>query len=147
MKRLDVEGQRTFTSQNIKDEGGNLLRDPALIRGRWARWFHSCLNTKSPTLDPRVVDGVRSWPEDAQLDTVPSEDEVEEAVRSMANRKAVGPDELPAELLKVLLDRNRAPFQQFYIIARAAFDDGSGTPSVKKGLDQSAAQEGQDGVR
>ena len=68
---------------------------------------------KSPTLDPRVVDSVLSWAEDDQLDTVPSEDEVEEAVRSMANRKAVGPDELPAVLFKALLDRNRAPFQQF----------------------------------
>ena len=49
---------------------------------------------------------------------------MEEAVRSMANRKAVGPDELPAELLKALLDRNRAPFQHFYIIVRAVWMTG-----------------------
>ena len=29
---------------------------------------------------------------------------MEEAIRAMANRKAVGPDGLPVELLKVLVD-------------------------------------------
>ena len=48
-------GKRTFTSQNIKDEEGRLLRDSALIRERWVRWFHKLLNTKSPTLDPGNV--------------------------------------------------------------------------------------------
>ena len=37
-------------------------------------------------------------------DDVPSRHEVEEAIRALANRKAVGPDGLPAELLKVLAD-------------------------------------------
>ena len=38
------------------------------------------------------------------LDDGPSRYEVEEAIRAMANRKAVGPDGLPVELLKVLVD-------------------------------------------
>ena len=30
VKGLDVEGKRPLASQNIKDEDGNLLRDPIL---------------------------------------------------------------------------------------------------------------------
>ena len=49
LKGMDVEGKRTFSSQYIKDEEGRLLRDNALIRERWLRWFHKLLNTKSLT--------------------------------------------------------------------------------------------------
>ena len=101
---MDVEGKRTFNSQYIKDEEGRLLRDNALIRERWVRWFHKLLNTKSPTLDPSIVGEVKQWPPCRPLDDVPSRYEVEEAIRALANRKAVGPDGLPAELLKVLAD-------------------------------------------
>ena len=38
------------------------------------------------------------------LDDVPSRYEVEEPIRTMANRRAVGPDGLPVERLTVLVD-------------------------------------------
>ena len=60
---MNVEGERKFYSQYIKDEEGRLLRDNALIRERWVRWFHKLLNTKSPTLDPSIVDEVSSGPQ------------------------------------------------------------------------------------
>ena len=53
---MDVEGKRTLNSQYIKNEKGRLLRDNALIRERWVRWFHKLLHTKSPTLDRSIVD-------------------------------------------------------------------------------------------
>ena len=37
VKGLDVERRRPLASQNIKDEDGNLLRDPTLKLERWAR--------------------------------------------------------------------------------------------------------------
>lgn len=52
-KGLDAEGKRALTSHNIKDEDGNLLPDPALVHKRWV------LITKSPTLDPRLVNKVK----------------------------------------------------------------------------------------
>ena len=97
---MDVERKRTFNSQYIKAEECRLQRNNALIRERWVRWFHKLLNTKSPTLDPR--DEHKQWPSCRPLDDVSSKYEVEEAIRELANRKAVGPDGLPAELLKVL---------------------------------------------
>ena len=103
LKGMDVEGKRTFNSQYIKYEEGRLLRDNALIRERLVRWFHKLLSTKWPTLDPSIVDELKQWPPCRPLDDVPSRYEVE-AIRALANRKAVGPDGLPAELLKVLAD-------------------------------------------
>ena len=66
--------------------------------------FHKLLNTKSPILDPSIVDGLKQWPPCRPLDDAPTRYEVEEAIRALANRKAVGPDGLHAELLKVLAD-------------------------------------------
>ena len=40
------------------------------------------------------------------LDDLPSIFGVDEIMKSLSNRKAVGPDELPAELLKLALDRD-----------------------------------------
>ena len=56
LKGFGVEGKRTFNSQYIKEEEVRLLRDNALIREPWVRWFHKLLNTKPSTLDPSIVD-------------------------------------------------------------------------------------------
>ena len=50
------------------------------------------------------MDELRQWPPCRPLDAVPFRYEVKEAIRALANRKAVGPDGLPAELLKGLAD-------------------------------------------
>ena len=68
------------------------------------RWFHELINTKSPTLDPSIVDELKHGPSCRPVDNVPLRYEVEEVIRALANRKAVGPDGLPAELLKALAD-------------------------------------------
>ena len=102
LKGMDVEEKRTFNTQYIEDEEGRLLRDNALMRERLVRWFHKLLNTKSPTLDPSIVDELKQCPPYRPLDAVPSRYEVEEAICALANRKPVGPDGFPAELLKVL---------------------------------------------
>ena len=63
------------------------------------RWFHKLLNTKSPTLDRSIVDELKQWPPCRPLDDVPSRYEVDDSIRALANRKAVRPDDVPAELL------------------------------------------------
>ena len=104
VKGMDVEQKRTFSSLYVKDEECRLLRDNAVIPERWVRWFHKLLTTKSPTLDPSIVDELKQWSPCRPLDYVPSMYEEEEATRALPNRKAVGPDGLPAELLKGLAD-------------------------------------------
>ena len=77
------------------------------------------LNTKSPTLDPTITDELKVWPPYSPLDDVPSRNEVEEAIRAMANRKVVGTDGLPVELLKVPVDEgdpgNLRNFYEFVV--------------------------------
>ena len=104
LKWMDVEGKRAYNSQYFEDEEGRLLWGNALIRERWVRWFHKLLNTNSPTLDPSIVDELKQGPPCRPLDDVPSRYEAEEAICALTNRKAVGVDGLPVELLKVFAD-------------------------------------------
>lgn len=107
MDGLDVGVKRRFTSWNIEDEDGQLLRDPALIRERWARLFHKPLNTRPPTLDPRTAEQAKQWPKCVPLDYIRSRFEVEKARRGVTIREAPGPNRLPAELIKPFLDEDQ----------------------------------------
>ena len=83
------------------------------------RWFYKLLNTKSRTLDSTIVHELKLWPSFMPLDDVPSRYEVEEVIRAMANRKAVGPDDLSAELLKILADEGDSDIRvNFYFEVR-----------------------------
>ena len=50
-------------------------------------------------IDPTITDELKVVPSCSPLDEVPSRYKVEEAIRAMANRKAVGPDGLPVDLV------------------------------------------------
>ena len=69
---MNLEGKRDCSSQFIKDEHGSLLRDVELVRERWARWFHTLLNTKSPKLHPNIAEGLEQWPENTTLGNQPT---------------------------------------------------------------------------
>lgn len=71
------------------------------------RFAHNAtVNTKSPTLDLAAVGELKVWPTCRPLNhnIWLRYEEVETAIRAMLNRKAVGCDDLPTELLKVLAD-------------------------------------------
>lgn len=55
------------------------------------------LNITSPTLDSIIVDEFKARPPFIPLGDVPPRYEVEEAIRAMVNRRAVGLDGLPVE--------------------------------------------------
>ena len=52
-------GRKTEGQQAIKNENGNLLRDKGGILWRWERLFGNLLNTKSPALQPSIVEKVQ----------------------------------------------------------------------------------------
>ena len=54
LKSLRIEETQKVDSPYIRDEEGNLLRDPELILGRWARFFDDLHNAKSDKLDPDI---------------------------------------------------------------------------------------------
>lgn len=77
------------------------LRDVGLIRKRWAGCFHRLCKAMSPTLDLTIVNELKVWPAYMPLDDVPFRYDVEEATRAMSKRKAVGPDDLLVDILKI----------------------------------------------
>ena len=78
-----------------------MLRDPEEILQRWTRHFQALLNNSSPTLDPSVVHSLPQLQICHAPGEPPTRGEVVLALKRMANAKAMGPDNLPAELLKL----------------------------------------------
>ena len=104
LKTMNLEGKRDRSSVYIKYENGVLLRGVELIRERWVRWFYTLLYAKSPRLDPNIAEGLDQWPENMPLGVPPTMQELTDTIRSLANGKAVGPDEVYVELFKITLN-------------------------------------------
>ena len=119
-----LSGRQAGGQQFVTDENGVLLRNKDAILKRWRRFFNTLLNSKSPTLNPDVVEQVMQRPATRatrHLAAVPDLEEVEAATKGLGNWKAVGPDLLAAELLKVdgddepvVLERLRAIFVEVW---------------------------------
>ena len=108
LKTTNLEGKRDRSLAYVKDENGALLRDVEFIRERWVRWFHTLLNDKSQRLDPKIAEGLDQWPENMPLGVQPTMQELTDAIRSLANGKAVGPDGVSVELFKITLNGDPA---------------------------------------
>ena len=96
-----LQGKKLGSAQYIRDENGKLLRKLDEIRARWRRYFTSLLSTTSAALHRTIIEGLSQKPTALSLGDPPVVSETKKALRSMANGKAMGPDELPAGLLKV----------------------------------------------
>ncbi|CAN0457206.1 unnamed protein product, partial [Ascophyllum nodosum] len=101
-----LQGKKLGSAQYIRDENGKLVRKLDEIRARWRRHFTSLLNTTSATLNRTIFEGLSQKPPALSLGDPPVVSETKKTLRSMANGKAMGPDELPAELLKLGLSDN-----------------------------------------
>ena len=108
LKTMNLEGKGDRSSEYVKEENGVLLRDVELIRERWVRWFHTLLNAKSPRLDPNIAEGLNQWPENMPLGVQPTMQELTGAIRLLANGKAVAPDGVSIELVKITLNGDPA---------------------------------------
>ena len=108
LKTMNLEAKRDRSLAYVEDKNGVLLRDVELIRERWVRWFHTLLNAKSPRLDPNIAEGLDKWPGNMPLGVQPTMQELTDAIRSLANGKAVGPDEVFVELFKITLNGDPA---------------------------------------
>ena len=113
-KFLNIEDTRKVNSQYIRDEEGIMLRDPGLVLGRWARFFGTLLNLKSDKLRLDVIEKLPQWPITHALGVEPTEIELIGALRSMENAKAVGPNELPVELLKLGINHDPTVLREFH---------------------------------
>ena len=112
-KFLSIKDTRKVNSQCIRDEEGIMLRDPELLLGRWARFFGTLLNSKSDKLRLDIIKELLQWPITHALGVEPTGNELIGALRSMANAKAVGPDELPVQFLKLRINHDPTVLQVF----------------------------------
>ena len=113
-KFLNIEDTRKVNSQYIRDEEGIMLRDPKLVLGRWARFFGTLPNSKSDKLRLDIIKKLPQWPITHDLGVQPTEIELIGALRSMTNAKAVGPHELPVELLKLGINHDPTVLREFH---------------------------------
>ena len=106
-KSLGLGGRQSGGQQYVKDDNGVLLRDKGEILQRWARLFSTLLKTKSPKLNPAIIEEVQQRPaapttgDSVPLGSAPTLEEIRREIRGMHNWKAPGPDSLVIELLKI----------------------------------------------
>ena len=117
-KSLKIEDTRKVSSQYVRDEKGIMLRDPGLILGRWARFFETLLNSKSDKLRLDIIEELAQWPITHDLGVEPTESELIGALRSMSNAKAVGPDKLPVEFLKLGINLDPTVLREFHRVIK-----------------------------
>ena len=83
------------------------MKDQVDILQRWARFFSTLLNTKSPTLNPATIGEVQQRPaapttgDSVLLGSALTLEETGSAIRGMHNWKVPGPDSRLVELLKI----------------------------------------------
>ena len=117
-KPLNIEDTRKISSQYIRDEEGIVLRDPGLS-SEGGRGSSAPFSTRNPiSADSTSLEGLPQWPITHALGVEPTENEVIGALRSMANAKAEGPDELPVELLKLGTNNNPTVLREFHRVIK-----------------------------
>ena len=124
IKTVQLEETKKVESQCVRDEGGRLLRDKGRIRERWVRFFRSLLNSKSDMLDPDIPKRLPQKPVAGALGIEPTEEEIATAMKAIVNATAVGPDGLPAELLKLGLQQNRTILLELHRLTTLIWREG-----------------------
>ena len=114
IKSVQLEETNKAESQYVHDEEGRMPRDKKRICERWVRFFRSLLKAKSDMLDPGIPKRLQQQPVASALGTEPTGEDgapamkaMANAKKAMANAKAVGPDGLPTELLKLRLQQGQ----------------------------------------
>ena len=124
IKYVQLEETKKVVSQCVRDEGGRLLRDKGRTHERWVRFFRSLLNSKSDMLDPDISKRLPQQPVASALEIEPTEEEIATAMKAMANEKTVGPDGLPAEMLKLGLQQDRTILLEFHLLTTLIWRKG-----------------------
>ena len=121
---MQLEETNKVEPQCVHDKEGRLLRDKARIRERWVRFFRSLLNSKSNILDPDISKRLPQHPVANALGSELTEEKIATAMKAMANVKAVGPDGLPAELLKLGLQQDRTILLELHRFTTVIWREG-----------------------
>ena len=120
-----MQGKELGSAHYTRNENRKLHRKLEEIRARWRRYFTSLLNTTSAALNRTIFEGLSQKPTALSLGDPPVVSKTKKALRSMASDKVMGPDELPAELLKLgLSDSSHEILLAFHDIIVAVWMTG-----------------------
>uniref|UniRef100_A0A8C3IT77 Endonuclease/exonuclease/phosphatase domain-containing protein n=1 Tax=Chrysemys picta bellii TaxID=8478 RepID=A0A8C3IT77_CHRPI len=98
-KRLS--GKFSKPERPVKEKQGKSITEIEQQMNRWAEHFEELLNRPAPLNPPDIDPANEDLPINCDR---PTRDEIRKAITMMKNRKAAGPDDIPAEALKVDLD-------------------------------------------
>ena len=118
-RSVGLAGRSSGGQQIVLDESGVLLRKKADILQRWARFFSTLFNIKSPKLNPAIVQKATQRPARAdsqRLSSAPTMDETRQAMCTRHNGKAPGGDDIMAELLKIDDQEEPVVLERFHAI-------------------------------
>ena len=107
IKSVKLEEKKKVESQCVRDEEGKLLRDKGRIREGLVQFFRLLPSAKSDMLDPDIPKRLPRYPVASALGIELTEKEIATTIKAMTNARAVGPDGVPAELLKFGLQQDR----------------------------------------
>ena len=124
IKSVQLEKTKKVESQCVRNEEVRLLRNKGRVLERWVRFFRSLLNAKSDMLDLDIRKRLPQHPVASALGIEPTEEEIATAMKAMASAKAVGPDGLPAELLKLGLQQARTILLELHRLTAHIWREG-----------------------
>ena len=94
------------------------------VFARWGRFFRSLLNSNSDMLDPDIPKRVPQHPVTSALGIEPTEEEIATAMKAMANAKAMGPDDLTVEKLKLGFQQDRIILLELHRLTTLIWREG-----------------------
>ncbi|MCJ8736392.1 hypothetical protein PDJAM_G00257990 [Pangasius djambal] len=97
-RQRDRDGKDVQQVRVIKDRDGRVLTSEESVQRRWNEYFEELMNEENER--EKRVEGVTSV--EQKVDKI-RKDEVRKDLKRMKSGKAVGPDDIPVELFKVLL--------------------------------------------
>ena len=92
-----LTGKYKQSSGLIKDKRGNVISNTKEQMKRWKEHFEELLNMPKPQVPPEIEPAE----EELQINCErPSKEEIMKAIKNLKDRKATGPDNIPAEAIK-----------------------------------------------
>jgi len=91
--------QSSGSSPLLSAEGSTLLTDKKRILDRWVEHFNNVLN-RLAAINDQAITRLPQLPINTEIDTPPTYEEVNKAIKQMTTGKALGPDAIPAEVYK-----------------------------------------------
>ncbi|KAI8493113.1 hypothetical protein Bbelb_291170 [Branchiostoma belcheri] len=115
-----VFGPRVSKTAPLKTKDGEIITDKAKQLDRWVQHYAELYSEETPER-PELEEVLQTYPEMTELDSMPEESELLEALSSLPSGKAPGQDGIPGEVLK---QNKEVILPYLYKLLRQCWSDG-----------------------